>query len=185
MKKHAYAPAILAALALLGTPSLEAQSSPWIHIQVTEDDERPSKVNVNLPLSVVKVALEVAPEKVFSHGRLRIGRRGHDISVSDLRRMWRELRDAGEAEFVSIEDGDETVKIFREGDVLQVQIDNAEKEDRVRVEVPVSVIDALLSGEGEELNLEAALAELENQRGEVVRVRDGESRVLIWIDEKS
>ena len=45
-------------------------------------------------------------------------------------------------------------------------------------------IGALLSGEGDKLNLKEAFTRLKNQRGEIVRVVDGGSQIRIWIDEK-
>ena len=44
-------------------------------------------------------------------------------------------------------------------------------------------MDALLSGEGDRLDLQAALAELTEERGDIITVRDGETRVRVWIDE--
>ena len=54
---------------------------------------------------------------------------------------------------------------------------------QVRIEVPVTLVDALLSGEGDRLDLQAALAELTEERGDIITVRDGETRVRVWIDE--
>jgi hypothetical protein len=51
--------------------------------------------------------------------------------------------------------------------------------------VPVSLVDAFLSGEGEEGNMEAAVAELQKRRGDIVRVKDDDSSVRIWIDEQA
>ena len=69
--------------------------------------------------------------------------------------------------------------------------EKAEKADKgrgpetVRIEVPVSLVDALLSGEGEEANVEAAIGELKKRRGDIVRVQDDDSHVRVWIDEQN
>ena len=55
----------------------------------------------------------------------------------------------------------------------------------VRVEVPTSLVDALLSGEGDEANVEAAILELRKRRGDIVRVQDDDSHVRVWIDEQN
>jgi hypothetical protein len=57
--------------------------------------------------------------------------------------------------------------------------------EQVRVEVPVSLVDALLSGEEDEANIEAAILELRKRRGDVVRVQDDDSHVRVWIDEQN
>ena len=53
----------------------------------------------------------------------------------------------------------------------------------VQVRVPVSVVDALLSGAGESLDVRAAIQQLSALRGEMVQVIHPEGRVRVWIDE--
>lgn len=155
---------------------------PWIHIEVLENGEEGASVKVNLPLSMARIALEMAPEEVLSEGRIQID--DEDFTVDDLRRMWKELRNAGDAEFVTVKEGDESVRVFRKGDRIFVQTDADEDEDEmVRVEVPVALVDALLSGTGDELDLDAAVKALEGMgKSDIVLVRDGEDTVRIWVD---
>ena len=167
----------------LGAIPLQAQT-PWIHIEVNENEGDASKVKVNLPLSVVQIALEAAPEKIVDNGRIRMHHIDGDLDVEDLRRMWNELRSAPESEWVTVEEKDETVSIRRQGDQILVEVDDREEGDKVHVQVPVTVVDALFSGEGQELNLKDAISELKSLRGDIVRVDDGETKVRIWIDEK-
>lgn len=205
MTGRAYTVAALTAI-VLGTIFLTASftsvrgqeqdqdKSPWIHIRVDEGGEKAAKVNVNLPLSLIEVAIDVAPDDVMEHGRVELGH--HDISVADMRRLWAELKKAGDGEFVTVEEHDQKVHIRREGDYIKIDVEEIEvdepdesgeaaepKSHRVHVEVPVTVVDALLSGEGEELNVKNALSQLKHERGEIVRVEDGETSVRIWIDE--
>jgi hypothetical protein len=133
---------------------------------------------------VVRAVLEVSPEKLFAHGRAHFPQ-GGDLKVSDLRRIWRELRDTGEAELLSAEEGDEVVRVSKRQGRLQIRADKRSGKEVVRVDVPVPVVDALLSGEGEELNLRQAFVELEKLRGDIVRVEEEGSRVRIWIDESN
>jgi hypothetical protein len=172
------------ALAFAAAP-LQAQT-PWIHIEVNENEAGAvaSRVKVNLPLSVVQIALEAAPEKIVDHGRIRMHHIDEDLDVEDLRRMWNDLRSAPESEWITVEKKDETVSIRRQGDQILVEVDDRKDGDTVNVQVPVSVVDALFSGEGQELNLKEAISELKSLRGDIVRVDDGETKVRIWIDEK-
>ncbi len=176
-----------AAVTFLLATSAFAQS-PWIHVEVDERGDGDSHVSVNLPLSVVQVALEAAPHKIIEDGQLHLGHIDHDLEIDDLRRMWEELRNAGDAEFVSVEGDDENVKIRRQGDFIRIDVEDRGdadgKADQVHVEVPIKVVDALFSGEGEELNIKEAIRQLSSQRGDIVRVDDGESSVRVWIDEK-
>jgi len=166
-----------------GAIPLQAQT-PWIHIEVDENDADASHVKVNLPLSVVQIALEAAPEKIVDHGRIRMHHVDKDLDVEDLRRMWNELRSAPESEWVTVEEKDETVTIRRQGEQVLVEVDDRKDGEKVHVQVPLAVVDALFSGEGQELNLKEAISELKNLRGDIVRVEDGETKVRIWIDEK-
>ena len=181
------APATAPASDRSGTPTTSSSKSsskkgPWIHIEVMEAGQKEAKVKVNLPIKLARTAIEMAPDDVMDDGHIRID--DNDISVSDLRKMWKEVREAGDAEFVTIQEKDSTVKISRKGSKLYVHVDERRgNRDQVRVEVPVSLVDALLSGNDETLNVDAAVAELERMGpGEVVHVVDGEDSVRIWIE---
>ena len=177
----------LAALMLAGTAGMARAQGPsgkaWVHVRV-EEGPRQSKVSVNLPVSVVDAALEAAPEEIMSHGHIHLGRMGrHDLTVSDLRKAWNEMKATGDAEFATVEEEDQKVRIARAGNLMLIHVDKTDGQESVRVEVPIEVVDALFSGQGEELNLRAGFAELKKRRGDIVRVKDNHSTVRIWIDE--
>ncbi len=173
---------------------------PWIHVEVREAGADEAVVNVNVPFSLADAALESFNDQIGTH--ISFDRHAHgehsetvaggdstgrpDLSVADLRRMWKEMRDAGEAEFVTVKDREESVRISREGDLVLVNVDGKGDGEKVRIRVPVTVMDALLSGEGDQLNVRAAVNALRDMRkGEVVRVEDGGDLVRVWIDEDS
>jgi hypothetical protein len=173
------------AVPLLAGPAPAASTSggtAWVHVRVEEPNRR-SRVHVNLPLPAVEIALKAAPETVASGGRIHLGGHGRHLDVADFRQMWQELRRAGDTEIVSVEDGDDRVKISKKGDLVLVRVQENGERDTVHVDVPAALVDALFSGPGEELNVRAALAELRTMRGDVVRVNDRNSTVRIWIDE--
>jgi hypothetical protein len=173
----------VAVLALAGVRGEAQSASPWLHIRVEEAD-RQSKVHVNLPLTVVEAALKAAPDTLSSHGKIHLGPGGRNLSLADMRKMWAELKASGDVDLVTVEEKDENVKVARKGDLVLVKIERLGKEE-VNVEVPVSVVDALFSTEGDELNVKAALLELQKRRGDIVRVSDANSKVHVWIDEKN
>jgi hypothetical protein len=163
-------------------PALAQDTRPWIHVHVEE--AKGSKVDVNLPLSLVQIGLKAAPDPVIAHGNIRLG--DHDeLSVAEFRKLWAELKKAGDSDLVSVQDENgETVSVKRAGELVQIRVDNKAKGEQVRVDVPVTLVDALLSGEGEALNLDAAFAELAKRRGDIVSVKDGGDQVRVWIDER-
>ncbi len=193
----------LAALALLPASGALAQTSnAWLHIRV-EETQKASKVHVNLPMTVVEAVLKATPDIIEEHGKLNLGGH-HGMKLADFRRIWKQLAAVGDAEFVTVESDDENVRVQRKGDLVLVYADHkavarkaeAEKAEKaeskgakgpgeVRVEVPVSLVDALLSGEGDEVNIQAAVAEIQKRRGDIVRVHDADSNVRIWIDEQN
>ena len=179
-------PVILAMVGLgatLGASSLVVQaSSPWIHVRVEET--KGSKVSVNLPLSVVEAALKAAPETVMDHDHFHFGRHGRDLKISDIRKMWQELKKTPDVDLVTAEERDEKVTVAKKGDLLLIRVEKAGGVEEVHVEVPAAVLDALFEGEGEALNVRAALAQLQLRRGDIVRVNDKDNTVRVWIDEK-
>ncbi len=180
--------AVALAAALLVTGAAQAQQdAPWLHIRVTEEGEDGSRVAVNLPVSLVQVFADIAEKEIqkeLSGDGSRIDFDDHDIQIADLRRAWTELRDAGDADFVEVEEGDEYVKISRAADKIVIEFDESDGDSNGRVEVPVSVVDALLSGEGEQINIRAALDEMISSAtdGEIVFIQDGDTTVRIWIE---
>lgn len=155
------------------------KNGPWIHVEVLENGEDGAKVRINLPLSMARIALEMAPANVFEHGRIKIDE--FEIELEDIREAWSQLKDAGDVEFVTVHEKDTTVRVFRKGNRILVHCDG-DNDELVRIEVPVEVVDALLSGRGDEFDFDAALAALEKMDGEIVRVQDGDDLIRIWIE---
>jgi hypothetical protein len=183
MKKSLLAGIGLVALVVVPAVAAHAENAtPWIHVRV-EEPEKQTKVAVNLPLSVVEVALEAAPEMIESHGKVKFGEK-HGMKLEDVRKIWAELSAIGDAELVTVEEKDETVKVWRKADKVHVHVEKQGKEE-VRVEVPVALVDALLSGEGDTVNIKAAVAELRKQRGDIVTVSEPDTTVRIWVDEQN
>lgn len=171
--------AALAVCLSLAAP-MWAQTANWLHVEVNDSGEKASKVNVNLPLSVAKVALGMAPKQFTDKAVEKLNDR--DVSIADLRKLWAEIKNAGSAEFVTVQEADETVRVAREGDWVRVRVDKTgDKPERVKVDIPIGVVDALLSGDGESFNLLAAINELEGNTGDIVNVEDGDETVRVWI----
>ena len=159
-----------------------AGETRWIHVRV--DEAEGAKVNLNLPMSLVEVALEAAGRDAFDSDKLRLDSRG-DLKLEDLRRTWRELRDAGDTDLVEVRDGDEHVRVFRRGETVYVHVDE-DKDKTVRIEMPASIVDALLASEGDELDFVAAARELARTANqEVVRIDGDGTSVRIWVDQTS
>jgi hypothetical protein len=194
MRKSILAGVGLLALSVLPAVQAAAQTgTAWLHVRV-EEAKKAEKVAVNLPMTVVEAVLKASPEMIEKHGKIHLGEE-HGLKMADLRKAWKALAEVGDAELVTVESEEENVRGMRKGDLVQVFVDRKAKADKdgkpakggeeVRVEVPVSLVDAFLSGEGEEGNIQAAVAELQKRRGDIVRVKDDDSNVRVWIDEQN
>ena len=198
--------ALVASGAAIGLHAAQAQDpQPWIHLDMT--GERGANMNLNLPLAAIEAALAMAPEAVVDgDGQLQLGG-DRQIPVTAIRTAWAQLRDAGDVEIANIRDGRQSIRVAREADTILVDVtgtdDGGEGEEgghdddadhdgpdrdrdfvgEVNVRVPVSVVDALLSGTGETLDVRAAIQELAALRGEMVQVDHPDGRIRVWIDE--
>ena len=175
----------VACATLLNGPVAAQEPQTWLHVQIVGTDSATGNLALNLPLSAVAAVLSMAPDHIIqSDGRLMVAET-HGVSVSDIRQMWNDLTVAGDVELVALEHDDQTVHVSRAGDKIEVRVRDGNDDETVRVDLPVVVVDALLSGEGEMLNIPAAIEQLSQLRGDIVRVTESERNIRIWIDELS
>jgi hypothetical protein len=176
------------ALVLMGAAAAEAKTDLWLHIKVHDGNED-SRVTLNLPLSVVEAATPLIPEEARTAGRLRVD--DHDLSVQDLRRIWREVQRQPDATFVTVDEPDGKVRVALSGGYLVIRaadhrtaIGNGRHDrERVEVRIPVPVVDALLQGGGDRFDLAAAIAALARTgEGELVTVNGDHETVRMWVD---
>ena len=172
-------------VALLSAPVGAQEPQSWIHVQIVGTDSADGNMALNLPLSAVSAVVSMAPEGIIdSEGRLMAAEE-NGVSVGDIRQMWRGIKDGGDVELVAMQQENRTVRVSRAGDQMEVRVDNAENDETVRIDLPVVVVDALLSGDGDTLNIPAAIEQLGQLRGDVVRVTEAARQIRVWIDEQS
>jgi hypothetical protein len=181
--------ALLATLAMLAItlPAGQAAAAAdlWIHVKVNGHKDKSEQVSVNMPLSMVRNLSGMVSDSGTGRGRMRI--HDHDYNVSDLRRAWREIERGPDANFITVKDPDSDVKIAKRGDYLEMHaVDRKGKREEVEARVPLPVVSALFSGDGDEVNLDAALDELARHgQGELLTVHSDDETVRIWIDHES
>jgi len=162
------------------------QASPWVHVRIVDTDDDDENMAINLPLAVVELALRIVPAQIMEHGRAELKDLPEGLRLSDIRALWQQLAAAGDAELVSMQHGDQTVHVARRGDQIQVRMTDDDGDQTMSADLPASVVDALLSGDGEELNIDAAITQLRTIRGDLVNLRgEDEHEVRVWIDESA
>lgn len=179
---------LVAGLLVVAASVVAAQDTgpqPWLHVQVTGEDDGAENVAVNVPLSAAEPLLALVPHRILSDGQLSLAGREVPVNVGAMRDLWRVLTEVGDTEFVTVDGEDESVRIARVGDQITVQVEDRGEEgaETVDIQLPIVVVDALLAGDGDTLNVRAAVERLGELRGDIVRVSEDERRVRIWIDE--
>lgn len=187
--KRLFAVAVILALSATGLlaqePPAQTGGDKWLHVRVEKSGEDGEFVRVNVPLSLAEAVLPTIEANNFRHGKIRFR---HHRNGIDFRALLEAVKNTKDGEFVTIEKKDETVSVVKENGFLLVTVSESkgEKSEQVDVKVPMVVVEALLSGEEDELNLAAAIKAL-RQFGDIqlVSIRDGDETIRVWIDSKS
>jgi len=173
--------ALLLALALL-TPTLALAKGAWVHVRILDDSEDGDRVSINMPVQTIATMLPMIESEDLRDGRIRID--GKELDGDDLRALWKSVREADDGEFLTMETKNENVRVAKKGDILTIQCEDGADGDRVDVQLPIAVVNALLSGNEDELDLLAGLEALEEHGHEIqVTVNDDHTAIRIWIDD--
>ena len=94
---------------------------------------------------------------------------------------------ADSANYVTVRDKESDVRIGKQGDYLRLKVkDHGPNGEDVEMKLPLEVVAALLSSDGDELNFVAALEALARRgEGELLTVNGNEETVRIWVDSHS
>jgi predicted lipid carrier protein YhbT len=158
----------------------------WLHVRVTNPNSNDESVRVNVPL---ELAVKILP--TINQHRLHSGKVSFDEADChgvDVRALLDAVRTSKDGEFVTVQNKDSDVRVAKQSGYLFVHVfeKNHPKRSQVEVKVPLKVVDALLSGGKDELDLVAGLRALSAQGDtELVSVKDEENTVRVWLDSKN
>lgn len=175
-------PAVLLIVVCASSAAL-AGGERWLHVRVQEHNSRGENINVNIPLSMVEALLPMIQTDEFKGGRISIDQA--DLEGIDLRAALSALKDAPDADFVTLKSEDESVRVAKEKNFLLVHVDSLGKDEQVRVRMPLAVVDAMLSGGGNEIDLLAGLRRLAEFDGDLITVDSTDTTVRVWIDNRN
>jgi hypothetical protein len=165
-------------LAALAVPA--AAADLWLHVKV-DGGRDGEQVSINLPISMVDKIAPMIRGEAHRSGRIRIDDR--DYSIAELRQIWRELAEGPDATYVTVNERDSKVRIAKRGSYLVMEANDRVQGEDVQARIPLTVMRALLSGPGDELNLGAALEALAREgAGELITVTGIDETVRIWVD---
>jgi hypothetical protein len=165
------------------SPTLAGASEQYLHVKVQDGAKR---VNVNVPLSMAEKIIPAINNKRLHDGCVTI--RQAEMNGIDVRTILDAVRTAPDNEFVTVRERDQSVQIAKRNGNIVVYVRNRENKDqRVDVTVPMTVVNALFStAKRDQLDIVAALRALGNS-GNVflVTVQDASQNVRVWVDSQS
>ena len=163
----------------LAAGTASAGDERWIHVRVNETDGSKGHVDIQVPVGMVSSLLPVFSGK-HAHGTLKVDCK--DVDLGEIRGYWNAVRSAKDGEYVTVRDEDSDVRISKHGGFLRLTVDGKDGGGRVRMKLPVALVDAVFAGKND-IDFDAlgtALAKI--PVGEILTVDDDDSHVRIWID---
>ncbi len=158
---------------------VSASDDRWIHVRVDDAGGAGGHVDIQVPIGLVSSLLPALKGK---HGRGTIHVDRQRVDLAELRSYWNAVRTAKDGEYVTVRDEDSDVRISKSGGFLRLTVDGKGDGGRVRMKIPLPLVDAALVG-GDAIDLEAIGKALANApAGELLTVDDEDSHVRVWID---
>jgi len=178
----------------LGTPaqtssaqsSTSAHGERWLHVRVVSTNSKGETVRVNVPLELAEKVLPAIDHDRLHNGKVRIG--CMDCDGVDVRTILEAVRSSKDGEFVTVQSKDEDVSVMKKEGQLLVHVHDKKrsKDAQIEVKVPMKVVEALLSGSKDELDIVAGLHALAGQGDvELVSVKDEDNTIRVWLDSKN
>lgn len=161
---------------LVGSVTLAAADERWLHIRVDKAGDDAAMVRVNVPLKMAeKVLAAMLPD-----GKVKLG------DDPALRAVLAAVRTMEDAEYVTVDTVQGTVRVAIEKGYLIVEgvsVENSPK--MIDIKIPFSIVETLVSTEGNELNVLAAFREFNSIDEVFIKAYDDSSLVSVWIDSES
>jgi hypothetical protein len=164
---------------MLGAGTVAASDERWIHVRVDETQGSKGRVDIQVPIGMISSLLPVLKGK-HAHGNIKVDCK--DVNLAEMRQYWNAVRTAKDGKYVTVRDEDSDVHISKSGGFFRLTVDDKDGGSRVRMKVPLPLVDAVFAGKNE-IDLEAlgtALAKV--PVGEILTVDDDDSHVRVWID---
>jgi len=162
----------------------------WLHVRVEKTGDNAETVRVNVPLALAEKILPAVNIDRIRNGRITI--EGTKAEGVDLRALFEAVKTTQDGEFVTVESKDENVRVAKAGGYLLVKVRDERtrkgetRKEEVDVKIPMTVVEAALSGGRDELDLLAAIKALSaHGDSELVTVRGHNETVRVWIDTKN
>ncbi len=178
MRKTLFA---LLLLVLVSSVALAQTTERWLHVRVDNTGEKGEQVRVNVPLSLAEAILPTIHVNKLRNGKIKLS----DVHIHDVdvRALLAAVRNSSDGEFVTVESDRESVRVAKSKGYLLVEVREKRKDGdmhTVDIRIPFTVVEALLSGGKDELDILAAIRALRDHGDvELIRVTDGTETVHV------
>jgi len=184
MKSRTFGLAAAAAALLVLTPFAAAAASTdepllMLRVDVSGKGSDIPHVKVSLPLSLIDVVID----SVDINSIAKDVKSKHEI---DIRKLWREIRNAKVDEFVTVEKDNNKVKVYKEGETFRVSVQEPDYDSpNVEIRIPFSVMDYLTEEHEGGLKLSDMVAGLKSTLPlTIVEAHHDGENVKVWIEQK-
>jgi hypothetical protein len=181
-----FAPLGVRAQTSTSTSSTSGHGERWLHVRVISTNSKGETVRVNVPLDMAEKVLPAIDHDRLHNGKVRIG--CMDCDGVDVRTLFEAVRGAKDGEYVTVQSNDADISVMKKDGQMLVHVHdkNKSKDSRIEVKVPMKVVEALLSGTKDELDIVAGLHALAGQGDvELVSVKDDQNTIRVWLDSKN
>jgi hypothetical protein len=174
---------IIAAIFIVAAGWALAADEPgtrWVNVHVTEHSEG-ANIEVHLPLNLVLSVLKSVDVDKFHGGRV-------DLDIDDADIDWPEVfaavKEAPDGQFVTVDSPDAKVSVRKEGGTLHIDVNEIEGDNaKVKVTLPMELMDALNINDASEIDVAALLSSFEKvPNGDLVTVESDDANVRVWIE---
>jgi hypothetical protein len=181
-----YAPLNTPAQTSSAPSSTSARGERWLHVRVVSSNSKGETVRINVPLELAEKVLPAIDHDRLHNGKVRIS--CMDCDGVDVRTIFEAVRNSKDGEFVTVQSNDADISVMKKDGQLHVHVHDKKrsKDAQIEVKVPMKVVEALLSGSKDELDIVAGLHALAGQSDvELVSVKDDENTIRVWLDSKN
>ncbi|MHB8754850.1 MAG: hypothetical protein ACYC92_07830 [Candidatus Acidiferrales bacterium] len=171
------------AVLFIGSAVLAAPPERYLHVKVDGQMGR-EHVRVNVPLSLAEKVIPAINQGQLRDGKVQLG--NFHANGVDLTALIDAVKSAPDGEFVIVQEPGTDVRVAKSRGKMVVHVIDEHGKEKVDVNIPWDVAQALASSGGQQLNVEAAIQALEKAGDTtLVTVTDNDETVRVWIDSRN
>jgi len=170
---------------LLACPTLlsaagSPDAQPWLNVSVQSAEDH-ADISVHLPLGLILTVMEHIKVDGFDAGKIEIDTGDADI---DWPALLAAVKEGTPGKYVTVNSDEADVNISKTAKHLLINVNQKEDEKaRIAVKLPLELLDSVIVGENNEIDLAALLRGLKKlPAGDLVTVNSEKAKVRVWVE---